>query len=254
MKPQQVRILLEKINALHKSIDLDEGAISAIERDLMLSYIRQLYDIYLNAGQRSNAVPPEDAPANIQQPENPAPQERPRPEPIRRNPYKPPRIIEIPDREEVAKAPPKKTPPPSHTPKTEPAPAPELEKSQSRVEATTTTPPARQEPAPVASDQPQLRLLFEQRQATELSEKLSESPISDLTKSMSINDRLLYMNELFAKNMQHLEDTLRQLNGYRDMKEAQPLLFDLARRHDWLDEEKQDTAKDFIKMVRRRYI
>jgi hypothetical protein len=54
MDSQQARILLEKINALQKSIGLDEGDISGIERDLMLSYIRQLYETYLHGD--SNAA------------------------------------------------------------------------------------------------------------------------------------------------------------------------------------------------------
>ena len=47
MDLQHAKILLEKINALYKSISADENRVSSIERDLMLSYIRQLYDSFL---------------------------------------------------------------------------------------------------------------------------------------------------------------------------------------------------------------
>ena len=44
----QAKTQLEKIIALYKSMSADEKNISAIERDLMLSYIRGLYDNFFN--------------------------------------------------------------------------------------------------------------------------------------------------------------------------------------------------------------
>ena len=44
MDIKKTKILLEKINSLYKSIRLDDGPLAGIERDLMLSYLRQLYD------------------------------------------------------------------------------------------------------------------------------------------------------------------------------------------------------------------
>ena len=61
------------------------------------------------------------------------------------------------------------------------------------------------------------------------------------------------MNELFDRNMSTLDEALRQLNRYENMEEAKPLLKDFAGRYNWTEEEKIDTAKSFIKLVRRRY-
>ena len=47
MNLQKAKILLEKINALHRSMNMDQGNIASIERDLMLSYVRQLYEACL---------------------------------------------------------------------------------------------------------------------------------------------------------------------------------------------------------------
>lgn len=246
MNRTQAKILLEKINALHKSMDLDQGNITPIERDLMLSYLRQLYELFIQAGEAATAPAVEDDGSTHKREASTTP-ERPRPEPIRRNPYKPPRIIEIPDPADPEKKPatqsvrstPKPKPEPEPTKRRPPAPEPE---------------PQKEKAPPVVADHSELNLLFEQRKATELSEKLGESPLPDLTKAMSINDRLLYTNQLFGKDRQHLDHTLQQLNRFSDMTQAKPLLLELARRHDWVDEEKQDVAKSFIKMVRRRYI
>ncbi|NBC09511.1 MAG: hypothetical protein GVY26_20155 [Bacteroidetes bacterium] len=95
--------------------------------------------------------------------------------------------------------------------------------------------------------------LFQFKQATELSEKLSERPIQDLTKALAINDRLLYMNELFGGDFNALNDNLSRLNGMENMEEAKGLLVQLAETYDWADEEREDIARDFIRLVRRRY-
>lgn len=249
MNLQQAKILLEKINSLYKSIDMDRGEMAGIERDLMLSYLRQLYEIFQESEEQA-ASRNRPGIRDTGNKTSGSREERPRPEPLRRT-YKPPRIIEIPDSE-------KETP----TKKS-------AEQPEENYDSKTSTPqeiPSPREPDPQprpesraehSSPTPEthgIESLFEQRRATELSEKLSESPVSDLTKSMAINDRLLYMNELFGKSMNALDENLRQFNRYDNMEEAKPRLIELARRYDWTDEERMDTAKSFIKLVRRRYL
>lgn len=241
MEAQRAKILLEKINALYRSIDLDNGQLASIERDLMLSYIRQLYELFLSsaqgdAGAASFAEPPFETVDPVTR------ERRPQPEPLKRT-YKPPRIIEIPTEQPETPAA-KQTPPPS-------SPRP-VETRRPEPQTAQPEPPA-PKPQSFAKANPELEALFEQRRATELSEKLSESPITDLARAMAINDRLLFMNELFGRNMNTLDDTLRQLNRLSSMTEAKPLLLELGERYNWTDEEKVDTAKAFIKLVRRRY-
>jgi hypothetical protein len=48
MNLAQSKVLLEKIITLYKSMSVDEKNISPIERDLMLSYTRQLYETFLH--------------------------------------------------------------------------------------------------------------------------------------------------------------------------------------------------------------
>lgn len=247
MELQRAKILLEKINALYRSIDLDEGKIAHIERDLMLNYIRQLYEIFLQTETGPAAASPAAQPRR-EASADPGEQARPQPEPLKRT-YKPPRIIEIPEINQ------QQTPPPPPQPAPPPAPP------RQEVPATRQPEPPRPEPEPVRNEQapapshrPELESLFEQKKATELSEKLSESPVGDLTRAMAINDRLLFMNELFGRNMNILDETLRQLNRFQTMAEAKPLLTTLAERYNWMEEEKLDIAKGFIKLVRRRYI
>lgn len=253
MDLQQTKILLEKINSLYKSINIDQGKMATIERDLMLSYLRQLYELFSEAGPQNSSQPNVEQKVTTPKEEETQTQEpRPTPEPLRRT-YKPPRIIEIPDTSREDNAGPteekRSTPPPKEEKPSEPvAEQPKTEQKPPKRE---------QQPRPTttsAGANPEIEALFEQRRATELSEKLSESPVEDLTKSMAINDRLLYMNDLFGKSMNVLDENLRQLNRFRNMEEAKPLLTALAERFHWTEEEREETAKAFIKLVRRRYL
>ncbi|WP_020535041.1 hypothetical protein [Lewinella cohaerens] len=227
MDLQQAKILLEKINALHKSVSLDKGDVSNIERDLMLSYIRQFYEAYLNT---DTSAAPQPVIKAMPPPAPVAPVEKTVSEPL------PPKV-EV----EPAPAPP---PPPPPAPK----PAPVVE-----------TPPPAPAPAPpppapakkVASNG--VEALFKHKAAKELSEKLSQQAIVDLTRAMSINDKLLYSNELFGRDMAAMNETLQQLNKLGSMEEARELLIDIAEKNDWTEDERTDVAESFIKLIRRKY-
>ena len=255
MNLKQSKSILEKINALHNSMSIDEGNIASIERDLMLSYIKQLYEHFLH-GEASGPVEM-DNPANTRQ-EWPA---------VKRT-YTPPRIIEIPDTQQrsarMAPGPDPLPDPrpeqPEPEPKREPEPEPDTWPTQPPPQPQPVPPPPPQpQPrppmghAPVPTNNKEVAALFEFKVAKELSEKLSERPVNDLTKSLAINDRLLYMNELFGKDLNALNDTLSMLNKYGGMDEARGLLFNLAEQYNWVEEERQPVARDFIKLVRRRY-
>lgn len=237
MDLQHANIVLEKITALQKNIGLGEE-ITSIERDLMLSYIRQLYEAYLlpayapAADHVAEAAQASVAKAKPTTPEAPAKKQ-----------YTPPRIIEISDSvkdmvAEAAAPPPRPAPAP---PAPAPAPAP-------KVEAPAPAPAAKASVSGKYAD------LFKIGQAKELSEKLSLQPLADLTKALTINDRLLYANDLFGKDNNAFSQALQALNSQPNMDEASKVLVAFAQQYDWTNDEKADTARDFIKLVRRRYV
>ena len=256
MDLEQARATLEKINSLYNSLQRDNGKISSIERDLMLSYIQQLYEAFLH----------EEASSHSHSAEAPAPRKE-DPKPVRRS-YTPPRIIEIPDslkensqpkpdptrrpQPQPQPQPPRPEPKPEPQPKPDPRPAPQPDRPEPEPEPEPPQPEPTEQQAATAPSQ-KIARLFEFKQATELSEKLSERPIQDLTKALAINDRLLYMNELFGRDLNALNDYLSRLNRMDSMEEAKPLLLQLAEQYGWADEEQEDIAREFIRLVRRRY-
>lgn len=117
--------------------------------------------------------------------------------------------------------------------------------------------PSREKPTPEIPEKPVppgMDTLFDFKRGTELLDKLGEQPVRDLTKALSINDRLLYMNELFGKDLEAMNESLKLLNKFESFEGGKSFLITLAGQYDWLAEDRVSTARDFIRLVKRRYV
>ena len=228
----KAKILLAKANTLFENMNADSGNVAQIEIDLMRSYLRDLYEAFQEmpaAAIVGKTVPPapkkkvEVIEEEIVVPPPLAPKPRPKP-----------RIIEIPEsiKKEIEAKKPEPTPAPTPTP---PPPAPKSAKTS---------------PIKVSAE---VEDLFEQPQAKELSEKLSELPITDLTRAMGLNERIFTINELFGGNQDAFADALKQLNTYSSFEDARQYLMSLATEFEWPSKNKAKKARNFIKLIRRRY-
>lgn len=242
----KTKIYLDKLSREYARMSNDPENIARIDVDIVLSYIRELYDAVLSEA-------PAVAPAHRHEPtqarkpvairpvqeEAPAPAPPP-PAPVAAAPAPPPPVV-------VAATPP---PPAVMEP---PAPIVVPPPSAPEPPAPVAAPPA--EPVGQTSYvSPEAETLFEEKQAKELSEKLSELPIADLRKAIALNDRLLLTRELFAGDGQAFDAALNALNAYSNMDAAKGYLQqNCVTRFGWLDPKRVETAKGFIKLVRRRY-
>lgn len=258
MSLSQAKILLEKIITLYKTMSNDEKNISPIERDLMLNYIRQLYETFLEIPVSNTAVtrptpPPAPAPQPIAVPKveiAPPPAIEEKPQPVFEAP-KPP-VVEPPqpqvEQPKIVVPPP---PPPVQEPVVQQAPPP---------------PPVQQPiapPQPVFAASPtntysnissEILTLFEDKTTKELSDKLANMPIADLTKALGFNDKLLTQNELFGGDKAAFDDILKTLNNASSFDNAKGLLIALASKYNWTSsEERKKQAQGFVKLVRRRF-
>lgn len=240
MNLPQTKILLEKIITLYKTLSSDENNISAIERDLMKSYVRQLYEAVLDASATPSVSTPPKAsqqtittPPKVDIPKVVAPP----PPPVHRQPV----VVEKP--KPVYEA---------------PKPVYEAPKA---VETPQYVPPVEQpKPTPVA--QPvysthvphEIEVLFEDIAGKELSDRLANTPISDLTKAFGFNDKLLTQNELFGGNKAVADEVIKDLNNMSGFESAKGFLISLATKYNWAaTEDRKKHAKTFIKLVRRRF-
>ncbi|NJN32901.1 MAG: hypothetical protein HC817_00205 [Saprospiraceae bacterium] len=100
---------------------------------------------------------------------------------------------------------------------------------------------------------PEIAALFEEINGKELSDKLSNTPITDLTKAFGLNDRMLTQNELFGGNKPVFDEAVKDLNNMSSFEIARNFMYELAARYNWAaNEDRKKQAKSFIKLVRRR--
>ena len=275
------------------AIDDDASHVTNMERDLMLNYLQEFYGIYAE-GHTANPQPitgkeaarpspqtyhpvkePASAPPSVKAPPKvsvppnpPAPSgdgnvargEAPRtPTPAvtpTPRPTPTPALTSIPTPQPPPTPQPKPTPAPTPAPQTlpltpkvpvPPPPPPTLTTNTATVQPT---------PAPAASpnyaqDPPELKELFKDQGTTS---RFGRQPLSDLTRSLSINNRLLFTKDLFGGDNDLLTTTLQQLNAAGNFEAARPLLHSLARRFQWTEEGRQESAQELIELVRRRYV
>jgi hypothetical protein len=245
MNLRQAEIILEKVTRLYKTMKLDERNIDVFEQDLMLSYIRQLYDSFAPNTPVSERVKPVLPPIEKEQISilKEATKVTPSPKPEEPKVVETPKVMEVPKVVEVPK--PIVTPKIVETPKVvevpKPTPAP--------------TPPA---PQPTSSQgglsDVDRVALFEVKEATELSEKLSQAPIRDLTKAMGLNDKIFTINELFGGDSKAFDDTLKKLNTFNNFDDAKEFLAaGVAHTYEWPNRSRKKKAIYFINLVKRRY-
>jgi hypothetical protein len=285
MSLQTSKLILEKIATLHHSMSLDETHIAPIERDLMLNYVRQLYELFLELPVRhrthSTHIEPIPAPTvvkpvvevpkpvvevpkpvvEVPKPvvEVPKPVvEVPKPvvevpKPVVEVPKPvvevPKPVVEVPKPVVEVPKPVVEVPKPVvEVPKpVVEVPKPAVEKHKHVVELEYEMPRKRQ----VSSE---IQALFEITHGTELLDRLAQSPIADLNRAFSFNDRLLYSNELFGTNINYFNETVKAINLLRDYEAAQSKLEDLAILFNWIGtEDRKKAARNFLKLVRRRF-
>jgi hypothetical protein len=238
MDKEKARVLIHKINALYKNIDANTPGVSPLERDLMLSYLRQFYETIALSQSQNKApvkeVQPEKEVQHIKevQPEKEI-QAVKEVQPVREmqpvNEVK--RETGLLGRERgVANF--------------------EPEKKISEPVAPSVTP----QPAEPLSDN-ELAHLFIWQEPSNLAERLASQAISNLSFStFSMNERLLYTNDLFEKNNAEMEEAVKMLNNFTHFDQAKVFLLNIGRQHDWHKEDRKEAAKSFINTVRRRFL
>ncbi len=240
------KLTLEKIIALYNSMTSDEKNVTVIERDLMLSYIRQLYETFKEAqvsSAQQQTVTTHKSNAIVTPTPFVVKSETSKPEQVYQRPTPPPQIVETmrvveeaPRREERLFAPeqPKYVPPPEPPKYVAPAPPP-----VQRTERKTNS---------------EIVALFDIGNGSEISDRIANSPISDLTKGLGLNDRLLNQNELFGGSKVVFDEALKDLNNMSSFDTARAFLEDLAARYNWsATEDRKKCAKVFIRFVKRRF-
>lgn len=239
--------LLVKIQAF---MDNGNGSeLSRLEKDLMKSYIIQLYDAVSTEETRTHTEKPKQAeipvakfqkpealPVYIPEPPKPEPEKPVYHEPVAPKYQEVPLEIKIPVQEPVIEL-----------PKFEPVDIPVVEPVKEVVQVHKIV------SAPVdASDD--LAKLFELPKVEEMSGRFSHIPIDNIEAALGLNERIFTLNELFGGNRDVFDSTCANLNNLSSFSEARYFLLNgPARQYKWADQERVKMAEHFIRIVARRY-
>ncbi len=223
MNIKQANIILEKINRLYKSMTLDPSNIDEFEQDLMLSYIRQLHASF---------------------------------SPIEKSKKKRKKKTELPPVVSFPKPEPK-TVKPEPKPTSPPAPKPKeiiVEVQPTESKPTPAPKPAAPKDMATSISKDDFNELFDHKEAKELSEKLSELPIKDLTKVMGLNEKIFTINELFGGDGKAFDTALKTLNTFNNFDQAKAYLSEnFVSQYNWTNKTNKKKAINLIKLIRRRY-
>ena len=86
----------------------------------------------------------------------------------------------------------------------------------------------------------------------ELSDKLTDAPIKDLKKAIGVNDRFLFINELFRGDEAMYERSIKTIQNFSIFAEAEYWIRrELKVKIGWLDTD--PIVKQFDQLVRRRF-
>jgi len=262
MNQQSFQKKLAKISALTDGGD-SLGRLSALERDLLLGYIRELYEIALEEPGHVTYK------ANVQENETASAGK-----PISAMPHDATGIVS--QVETLISPAPVVVPEAPGTPVSGPNLAPEAQQISIPVnasgptvkvipemphDATSIVAPAEVvsslevKASVVALQSDAVNDIFAVGVISDLSDKLANAPIGDLNKAMGINERMFTQQELFGNDAQVFGETLKKMNTFGSFEEARQYLLDhIIYTFDWTSDAKIKKAATFVRMVRRRYL
>jgi|GEM_PF-5498807 len=111
------------------------------------------------------------------------------------------------------------------------------------------TPPSEYEEARALIDR-----IFESFEIHELSDKLRFSPIDDIHRAMSINERIFTIRELFNGNQEAFRTIIDKVNNAADLEQAKEILArEVVYPFQWNEPEKYKKIQHFLTLVKRRF-
>ncbi|MGK0390651.1 MAG: hypothetical protein ACI94Y_003410 [Maribacter sp.] len=269
MNFHKAKILLEKINRLHIGMSNDPEDISPIEKELMLNYVKDYYEIfYWDKVNAATAIPsPKPTPTKTY----PAP--KPKKEVVAPTPTPKLKPVVIAAKPVIIAAPKPKPLPVAKEKEVVKETAPNPPVVQKSVEKATpiiktlTPAPKKEETVKIIKPvQPKFmekvididlesEALFTIKKGKEISDRLGLSPIMDLNRAFGLNDRMLYTNELFDGDNNVYKETMAVLNSFNSMAQAKIYMIEnIVSNYEWTSNGKKKQAKEFIRTISRKYI
>ncbi len=94
--------------------------------------------------------------------------------------------------------------------------------------------------------------ILEKAEDNSLVARLQRKPVSDLISAIGINDKFLFLNELFGGSMEKYNKSIRSLNGFSTLLGAKTYMSELQIEFQWDCD--SDAYKKLADLVERRFI
>ena len=104
----------------------------------------------------------------------------------------------------------------------------------------------------VRENVPTLGDLLEKTEDNSLAARLQRKPVSDLISAIGINDKFLFLNELFGGSMEKYNKSIRSLNSFSTLLGAKTYMSELQIEFQW--DCNSDAYKKLADLVERRFI
>lgn len=230
----KAKSILARLQAMTNTLE-NHPHLSALERDLILNYLRDLYDVFLESSAPALPVIKTKEPVLSTPPEKESSQ----------------KTLEF-KFEHIEEA-------------VEPAqPAPPVELPHPEPIVVASVPPKEEIPQVIETPPVMTKLnsipvsildLFDIKKGSELSDKLHDLPLRDINRAIGINDRMEIIQTLFGGQKQLFEQIVTDLNSFKIYEEAQDLLgHGPAIHYKWDHDDRKEKAVEFIRLIRRRYL
>jgi len=85
-----------------------------------------------------------------------------------------------------------------------------------------------------------------------VADKIHHQKIDDLKKAIGINEKFLFINELFEGNLASYNEHIEKINTSPEVNHARSIVDSLIAKYNWNHE--QEIVKKFMDLVERRFI
>lgn len=244
----KIAVLVEKINYLNQSIIQNGGVVSKVDKDLLVNYVRELYELTLGLPVQMPQYPPQAYP--YADPNAPAYPNYPPPPPVQPYAYPPNPAAQVPPVH------PPVVPPPSNI-NDAGAKIDQPAKSSAELNATFKFSSGRRSLSDTikirtAADKPSINENFK-REEKDIASKMQLTPIKDLKTFIGLNKRFSYINFLFGNDATLYDEAINFLNNCDSYETAKQYVnTHLQPKLNWSDDNEMVT--EFKTLIERRYL
>lgn len=238
----ELQWLLEAINEQYETIRTYEDKIPRIEFDILMDNVRKFYEDMRMLQRADQNLPQTDKKTKAPIVEN---------QPLTEHSHS----------KSGASAPPKQSSSPEITVRYE-KPTPAADKP------TIPPPPARETPSKdipspgrkhanvseadlFAAEEPVFSIKLKEAREKTLGPKSTSTRVDNLKNAITINEKFMFINELFEGNLRDYNETIETLNGFKDLNQASEYLDLLVKKNFW--NTGLNAFKKLKEMVERRF-